>query len=831
MKPFSRSNVFMKMFWQRIIPPLLMIPILIINACSPIQASLTPNPTDFATYTSTKTPDLSNTTAIEPTLFPSLTPTPTLTLIPTPTQTLAPTRPLLPAPIVPDVSSVISVENAYLLTRLASLGEGDFNTIQLSPDSKYIIIGTSNGVLVLDSTTLEKVLFLPTAMSAWHIRFFDGGTKMTSDDGHQGYLWSFPDGAVIRHVKFPLLEFIGSNNSQIPIPSNDLEYVFSEQHKSTWYGDGVSTVSFDDSQAGLLRTSDGSPEYLVDHKVIAFSSSPDNQLIALSSGEELILTQYYDGKVLTTTKEPDIRNIYFFPDGKTLVAVSTSKISFWNIPDLTLINSISAYGIKKLIFSPNYSVIAALSQDTIRLIRASDPYLINAITGVSITFQNDSKGFTVDNGKALINHFQLNDDLSKIILINSFSGKGLGARQEIPENAGVFSSDNKKLLSIHMVNGFTNIVIYDLFEDSKVELSFVKMFTHRNILGAVWLSQLQTFGLILSHWGSDNCYLAVIDNETESLVKYLNKETYNGYIAALNFSRNSDLLVSAQGSNFVFLWDIMNNGYWELPLAHTDRDTLFNNSRYSVDFDFSSDDSEILFSNSFGDNYLIDTSDFSYRKVENNGRYFFIGNDFIGYANGDEITIAEKNTQKVINSITDYYFNLDFNPLKQYLAIVSNKGLNLWDLSNLRTEKLLFSKEVSTNYAAVGDVIFSSNGDYVAAQVKHDYYFKKTFVWNAGDGSIVFQSEGAYSNSFAFSPDNTMIAISATKPFGSDFAIFEISSGNTVFSTLLHCKANSAPKLSFSPDGKYLAVLCSYGYPQIWGIPITEEPVNTDRVE
>ena len=822
MKPFSRSHVFKKMFWQRIIPPLLMIPILIINACSSTPASLTSNPTDLATHTSTKTPELSNTTAIEPTLFPSLTPTPTLTLIPTPTPTLAPTRPLLPAPIVPDVSSVISVENANLLTRLTSLGEGDLLNMQLSPDGSQIILGTSNGILVLDSSTLEKIRFLPTSMSAKEISFIEGGTKLTATDRNQGYVWSFPEGKEIRHVQFPCLEILESNNYCNLVPSHDFKYVFAHAYHTR---DRWSLSSYSDAIAGLLRTSDGSTSYMVDYNVKVFSSSPDNQLLAISTGDKLVLTEYYEGNVLHEESKAGIEAFYFSPGGNILAAVSSSDISFWSIPDLTLINTISAYKTRYLRFSPDYSTIAILSDDAIRLLRASDQRLINVFSGVSITFTHESRGFTVDNGKGIVNYFLLNPDLSNAELNKSFIGKGIREDWNRWGNAGIFSNDDKKLLlvqtkDINFNEILEKIIVYDFNTGVRQEVSNDTWIEYNDI-NAVWIEDLQSFGMRLCK--DYVCHISIFGDETESLKNYLT-DWVGGH--TLEFSNNSELLVLEQFYNHsLLIWDIKNNGYWPLSMDQQDNKLVNNNYSRIV---FSPDDTVFYYYSNFSKYYLIDAQNYSILSIDEAERNISLRSNFIGKTNGWEAVIYDKDTNKEIVRITDDNTDVDFNFDKKLLATVSNDGLNVWEYSDLQQVKLIFNKKIA--HGNYNQVSFSPDGRFIAALDGENPYDIKVNIWNSIDGSLVYRLGGGYwHKDFAFSPDSNMIAVSSDSPVS--FSIFNLLTGEIIFSSVNYLCGGAGPSLAFSPDGKYLAVLCSNTYPQIWGIPITEEPVITDRVE
>ena len=102
----------------------------------------------------------------------------------------------IPAPVIPAVSGSITVENASQLTRLVALGEGDLINLQMSPDGRYVLVGNSNGILVLDAATLERVNFLQSTMKPEEIYFFDNGSKVAALDYYhvRGHVWTFPEG-------------------------------------------------------------------------------------------------------------------------------------------------------------------------------------------------------------------------------------------------------------------------------------------------------------------------------------------------------------------------------------------------------------------------------------------------------------------------------------------------------------------------------------------------------------------------------------------------------------------------------------------------------------
>jgi WD40 repeat protein len=91
-------------------------------------------------------------------------------------------------------------------------------------------------------------------------------------------------------------------------------------------------------------------------------------------------------------------------------------------------------------------------------------------------------------------------------------------------------------------------------------------------------------------------------------------------------------------------------------------------------------------------------------------------------------------------------------------------------------------------------------------------------VTRISSGNQLFET-GGYSFDFSFSPDSKMIAISSSGMYGNGVSIYDLSTHEVVFTTGSYlCEGDTAPRVAFSPDGNYLAILPMVGYPQLWGI-------------
>lgn len=78
----------------------------------------------------------------------------------------------------PQPREVISPENASRITQISSLGRGTLNDIVWSPDGGLLAFGTSAGVYLYDSLTLEPLHDIKTGFSVTALAFSPGGEKL-----------------------------------------------------------------------------------------------------------------------------------------------------------------------------------------------------------------------------------------------------------------------------------------------------------------------------------------------------------------------------------------------------------------------------------------------------------------------------------------------------------------------------------------------------------------------------------------------------------------------------------------------------------------------------
>lgn len=689
--------------------------------------------------------EMIETPATAPVISPTLLHTATSTPIPTPTTTPTPSRPGLPSPVLAPVSEPISLNNVQRLSLLGSLGIGDLESVVVSPDHKWVVFDTSTGLALLDTMTLETQIFLPTnlhsyGVSGYSVSFVDEGQKIRAVNIPQteGYIWSIPEGKLLNHINFDcILDQTGKNNVGSAHLSDDLEYVVKFEYN--YHFDGWNSYpSYDDSVFGLCKTGNGEIQYTVNFKVTNYKVSLDEEKIAISTPEKLMILDYRTGNIIYEIPEVGIKSFFFYPDGKILAAIYNNQIKFWSMDDYQLIGSIRGSDISLLGFSPDQSILALKSNGSIRLLRAEDRLLINGFAGCSIMFSSNNQGLLIDNCLGQVNYYLFNSDRSKVILESTFSGKGIYDDWQQPIKAGVFSSDNKNIL----LTKTTGVKYSDfLTEIRNVELTTGEIirFPFENnaaiLIDAIWIPGLETYGVLVRDLDGF-CEFFVLEKDSATIREVIGTEWANVY-RALNFSAQSDLLVFAQG-NHLYSWDIKNNNYWELPLDQVD--LPYSSLRPKIEFS-GMDDKTFLYTNVLNVTYEYDTSTYSLVK------------QYPGFAGEYGSENATSNDRK---------FNAN--------RTITNNGMQITIIDNLT-------------------------------------------------GQMLYELGGGYDSNFSFSPDSNMIAIASNGGWGNEVNIYDLTTGNSVFSTGGYYCGGVAPKITFSPDGNYLAVLCEFGYPQIWGIP------------
>lgn len=582
----------------------------------------------------------------------------------------APDYPTTPAPVIPAVSGPITVANANRLTRLVSLGEGDLINVQLSPDGKYVVVGSSTGLLVLDATTLERENFLQSTMKPEEIYFFDDGTKIAALDRYheRGHVWTFPEGEEVREVKMACnLDPTGIDRWYYSWPSKNLEFTF----------------AYITNSAGLCQSGDGVPVYTLDYQMNGYPAfSMDERLLAIPTADKVVLLQYHDGKVLAEIPVVGIKGIFFTPDGTALAGVFDNQTRFWSTTDYQLIDTLNGI-VSKPIYSPDHTVFAAQNGDTYRLIRSSDREYINSVKGTNLQFTDDSKGMIVDSGSGQVSYYSIDIEQKSMDLVNSLPGEGIRRGADLSSG---FISDNKNNLLVakpeeSVGSWLTELRVYDIKSGERSSYDVIKHLGWGfSFEDAVWLENLNQFAVIL---GSSFEYYRffTLDPSTGSFTQVI-EDIQDAKQANIKFTTPNDLLVFSRGET-VTIWDIIYNTY--------------GNPKVGI--------------NGYA-NFFAGTN----RVASPNGRYYISISEEQnpGYRKFIRVSINGEMVQSYTGfSDLDYAFSPDSTMLA-ISTFSMLRGINI-SVFDLETEERLF---FSGDYFAEGDmapkVAFSPDGNFLA---------------------------------------------------------------------------------------------------------------------
>ncbi|MHC1739970.1 MAG: WD40 repeat domain-containing protein [Anaerolineaceae bacterium] len=599
---------------------------------------------------------------------------------------------------------------------MTSLGEGDLLNMQLSPDGKWIVFGAENGVLVLDSTTLDKVLFLPTEINANFVSFQNGGTMISAWDGKywggsstQFYKWTFPQGKQVTHVK-PTFINIDENKTTDgweSFPDNNYEFAFGWAYDWTFAGDHYDKT-FKDSVAGLYSLSDGSIQYLVNYKLNSLAISPDKKLVVFGSNENmLVFMQYRDGKILAEIPEKRVKSLFFFPDGKKLAVVFSDQIKIYDTATFQMIASIKSSGINEISFSPDQSIMLLWgpwdSNDsnergrTAQVFRVEDQKNIGIVYGILATFRSDSQGFFVylPFTKFRVVYYGISPDKTKIERSNSFPGSPF--RDTIYESiysspGGAFSSDNSKFLSFNVDEVWTNqkIRIFDISSTSVIKTFDLYPDYNYSIHAAIWLPSFQTFGVLgksLAHCTS----FALLDFKTNTIINKLGNCSDNDYPTALkpstlHFSTDGTLLTAGRADQLL-TWNLETSNYWQSDESFPTVDTSNFNSpdgTYQVTYFDDGKNQGILVSDIKNQKEILTINGYFVNFAFSSDSRLIAVSEVDYY--GSKVTIYDLSSGKVLYSsslwLRRYYAPpLAFSPDDRYLAILPGSGLvTLWGI-------------------------------------------------------------------------------------------------------------------------------------------------------
>ncbi|MDE3090018.1 MAG: WD40 repeat domain-containing protein [Chloroflexota bacterium] len=259
-----------------------------------------------------------------------------------------------PTPPLPLFSSPTPIPLLSLLHKLTG-HKDSISSIVFSPDSTLLASGSNDKTVrlwqVSDGTLARRLVgFL---YEPFGIAFSQDGKLLAGGQIGRAYLWSAPDGKLLRTMTIPY---------QPPTP-----------------------VPF--SPSGPTPAPPPPPPGPV--QSVTFSSDGSLLATAASQGDKSIqLWRVSDGRLMRTLRghTDSVQSVAFSPDGSLLASGAKDKsMRVWRVSDGKLLHTLTGHieAVGKVLFSPDGTLLASAAEDnTVRLWRISDGTEVHALAGL-----------------------------------------------------------------------------------------------------------------------------------------------------------------------------------------------------------------------------------------------------------------------------------------------------------------------------------------------------------------------------------------------------------------------------------------------------------------
>lgn len=359
---------------------------LLLWACGPAPAAQSTAPVAAS---------MENTITPEPTQISS--PTAQASITPEPAQISFPFQVGTP---LPSLTETITPENVANIIEVARWDLGGVRTFTFAPDGKGLLIGTTNGKLMLVRITDGELVqsleghaksvsslaysadghfivsgSLDKTIRVWKV---SDGSELHVLEGHEDAvtsvaisrdgqtiasgstdntirIWSFSDGKLLKTLKG---DFIGATSLSFSADGSTLASGGADDTARVW-----DVVSGTQLQSFAYRPILGGETYTVQVEY-----SPDGALLAGRHSYTGMLTLYSasDYSEIVTMPIPGLKNsdFVFSPDGQMLIAgAKDSGLNFVNIEDGTALKRIELGNIKAVAISPDGTLVAVMGDD------------------------------------------------------------------------------------------------------------------------------------------------------------------------------------------------------------------------------------------------------------------------------------------------------------------------------------------------------------------------------------------------------------------------------------------------------------------------------------
>jgi len=306
------------------------------------------------------------------------------------------------------------------------------HAVAFSQDGKYLAVGGTSGIYLIDAQKLSTTDFIATGSWARSVSFFPDSKSLAAGLYDKTIkIWSVPQ---IR-----LLQTFVRHQGWVRS--------ISISRDGTLMASGS-----DDNTVRVWKVSDGKAVLILDKHttgVRAVALSPDGKLVAAALGDKSMrVWQVADGKLLfTLTGHEDwVRCLAFSLDGKLLASGSFDKtVRIWDVSAGKLLQTLQGHtsSVLGVAFSPDGGTLASGSADTtVRLWRVTDGTSIDVLHGHSdfvyaVVFSPDGKTLASgggDNTVRLWNLAELKDS-------DSAAGSGDNTKAQNTDGDHTVSSD------------------------------------------------------------------------------------------------------------------------------------------------------------------------------------------------------------------------------------------------------------------------------------------------------------------------------------------------------------------------------------------------------
>ncbi|MCG9127738.1 hypothetical protein JT359_09085, partial [Candidatus Poribacteria bacterium] len=455
------------------------------------------------------------------------------------------------------------------LEAISRVGKGQINDVIFSPDGKLLVVATSIGIWLYDVFTGEEVALIASHTSSINAVVFspDGSTLVSGGSDAKIHLWDLtthspvstfkghtasvdtlafsPDGTILASAsqvmsdKVRLWDFNNDSEHTIPLGywSSASSIAFSPNCEVLAIVDRNGSIHYYNSITGASQPHMSFPR----GKVNSFAFSPNGKIIASGHSDNTIWLFDVDiGKSYRklTKHKQSITSLVFSPDGDILASTSLDKtLRFWDVRT------------GKQIFS----------------------FMKPEAWSNVMVFSNDGATFvSVENSGRI--HFYDVTSWKEILTISGHTCKGIGPM--------IFSPNGRKLASESLFNQET---IKLLNVSTKEECTISKTRSGRSnrlafspdsgILASGSLNEIDLWNVKtrthISTFG-DRKSSGIEQKIATNILDIPPSDGHTGWVSALVFSHNSQLLASGGNDNKIRLWSLLVGAEVASPGSHHD---------------------------------------------------------------------------------------------------------------------------------------------------------------------------------------------------------------------------------------------------------------------